>query len=268
VTTDDDELAHRLDGALRSGLAGGPVDAQALLAGSHRRATRVRQRRLAGVGAAVALVLAVPVGYEVMHPGASDTAPPAALLPSSPATTAGSTGRPTGPRPSPVAIPGSLSLTAAELPAGLKPELDLKGANVATVPGQQCQSLAAAGLRPVAGRQWTWTDGSGRTTALTVSLIVTRWAPGTGTTAFDDLAADTGYCRWSDPQALRPFAPSGVDDAWAATSSFSTLRYGRAAIRIGDLIAAVEVQHPGGVKVAAELAEQLVTDVSRRSAAR
>jgi hypothetical protein len=264
VQDDDEVLGARLYSALRPGPADQPVDVQALLEGSHRRVRQVRHRRMAAVVAAGALVLAVPVGYEVTHPGASNIPQPAALIPSG--TASGPVG---GARSSPVrsppgrTIPDSLAVTAAQLPPGLVPELDLTSVNLPTVAGQQCQSQDAVSARPLAGRQWTWTDGTGRTTALTVSLTVTRWPAGAGRQAFADLVEDRGFCRWTDPQTIRPF-PMAADDSWASTSTVATLRYARSVVRDGDVIAGVEVQDSAGTRAAAALADGLATDVSQR----
>jgi hypothetical protein len=243
----NDPLESRLSEALRSGLADTPVDAAALVVGAQRRVRRVRQRRAAGIAAAVALVLAVPVGYEVVHPSSSKYGTPAALLPAR--------------SPSPVAtLPDSLAFPAAQLPAGLTLDLSLVSDRVPVVAGQQCGT--GAGPRPRTGRQWSWSHGGADAAAMSVNLTVTRWADASA--AFAALVADTGVCRWVDRPAPASFTARGASSSWAATSDFSTLHYGRAVVRVGDLVAGVEVQSPAGSAQARATAENLVSSIVPR----
>lgn len=240
-------LEARLSDALRSGLTDAPVDTPALVAGTQRRVRRVRQRRTAALAAAVALVLAVPVGYELVHPSTSDYGTPAALLP------AGS--------PSPVAtLPDSLAFPAAALPAGLTLDLSLVSDRLPVVSGQQCGG--GTGRRPTTGRQWNWSQGGTDAAAVSVNLTVTRWADASA--AFTDLVADTGVCRWVSPPVARSFSARGAASSWAGTSDVATLHYGRAVVRVGDLVAGVEVQSPAGSAVARTTAEELASSLVPR----
>lgn len=243
-----DPLEKRLSEALQSGLSDSPVDTPGLLDGTHRRVRRVRQRRVAGIAAAVALVLAVPVGYEVAHPESSEYGTPAAMLPSQSS-------------PSPIAtLPDSLAFSASELPPGVRLDLSLVSDRVPAVSGQQCS--AGAGLRPKTGHQWSWSNGGSDATAVTVNLIVTRWSDASA--AFTELATDTGLCRWVDPPTRHAFSAAGAASSWAGTSDFSSLHYGRAVVRVGNLLAGVEVQSPAGTEAALNTAERLVTSLTPR----
>jgi hypothetical protein len=242
-----DPLEARLSEALRSGLADSPVDAPSLLDGAHRRVRRVRQRRMAAGAAAVALVLAVPVGYEIVHPETTKYGTQAAMIP--------------GRSPSPLAtLPDSLAFRSAELPAGVRRDLSLVSERVPVVSGQQCAD--SPGPRPVTGRQWNWSSGDTNAASVAVNLTVTRWAD--ASSAFTELVADTGLCRWTDAPTSHAFTARGAAASWAGTSEFSTLHYGRAVVRVGNLLAGVEVQSPAGTQAALTTAEQLAEALTPR----
>jgi hypothetical protein len=292
----DEELAARLDSALQADLGSARVDVAALLDGSRRRARRVRSQRFAAITAVAALVVAVPVSYEVIRPERNRTVQPVEMLPSSSLTAMPWSNRPTpDPTRTPEAtaslpstpapndskltskprvtlktagsaiyrIPDSVAFTAAELPDGLTLTLDVAGAKQPTVAGQVCDPGNPKAVRPITGRQWSWVDSSGSMTSTTVNLIVTGWKTGTGTEAFRELVANTGYCQWLDPQTVVDFSTPASDQTWSGTSTSSAnaaLKYGRVVVRIGDLIAGVEVQDASGTDVAVKLAEQLAVD--------
>jgi hypothetical protein len=275
----DEMLGARLDSALRAGLGDHRVDVESLVHGSRRRARRVRSQRIAAVVAVSALVVAVPVGYEVVNPGPGATAPPAVLLPSSsrPAVTQG--GRPTarpdpGAVPSPVppsvedrtstqsegsrtAIPDAFAFTAAELPAGLVLNSGSRKASAALVEGLPCADPQNQ-LKPVASGRWVW-SGAPASVELSVSLTVTRWAPGTATTAFADTVRAAQSCSDGDSSGVPSSLPGGSDgQVWASTSKAEGRYYSRALVQIGNKIVGVQVQHPKSVAAATELANQLV----------
>jgi hypothetical protein len=289
----DDELAARLDSALRTGLGSTSVDVVALLDGSRRRARRVRSQRLAAVVAAAVLVVAVPLSYEVIRPDPNGVVQPAALMPSSSLTQLPDSGLPAAAptqTPSPIAvrpttpvpistsvttksrpptkatlsagyrIPDSVAFSAAELPDGSKLNLDLDtGTKTPTSMGQVCDPGNPKGARPITSRQWGWAVGDAMT-ATTVNLVVTGWKSGTGKLAFDQLVTDTGFCQWDDPQTEVDFSTTLSDQSWSGTSVSSvnsSLKYGRAVVRLGDVIAAVEVQDASGTDVALKLADRL-----------
>jgi hypothetical protein len=289
----DEELAARLDSALRTDLGLTSVDVGALLEGSRRRARRVRSQRIAAIAAAAALVVAVPVSYELIRPE-GQVVQPAAMLPSGSLTEMPWSAQPTPTRPvTPVSIPSaqpstpvpieskvtskprasmkatdsavypipdSVAFTAAELPDGLTLNFDAASPKQPTVIGQICDPGNPDGARPITGRQWSWVDGSGKMTSTSVSLIVTGWKGGTGKVAFEQLVADTGYCRWLDPQTAVAFSTTASDQSWSGTSvssANSSLKYGRAVVRLGDLIAGVQVQDASGTGAAVKLAQSL-----------
>jgi hypothetical protein len=266
----DEQLGALLESTLRTHLGTDQVDARALIRGSRRRAKRVRSQRIAALTTAAVLVVAVPVGYEVISPDPHGVAQPAAMLPSNQAALTPGGAHPTQRSTSPQspsgsagadparAIPDSLAFGAAELPSGLTLYwASGPSAGSPTVNGQDCQAADASSSRPITGRQWLWSTNSGKLTDLGVTLTVTSWAPGSGSRALADLIHNTGACRWSDPQQVRAFTASDSDQSWASTSSRGQLHYARSVIRVGDVIAGIEVQHPDGTKAAAVLADHL-----------
>ena len=286
VDDDSDEmLGARLDSALRSGLALAEVDVESLVVGSRRRARRVRSRRIAGAVTTTALVVGVPVGYEVVHPGAAGTAPPAALLPSHPGVT--DLIRPTA-RPNPViapsavppteadtsltysskgqaaptAIPELFAFTAAELPPGLTLQRRSAADGGLLVDGQICSGPERP--RPAVGRQWIWSTDPGQADDLSVSLTVTAWAAGQAATAFATVVEPTGNCTWKDPQTPRVLPEMAAERSWASTSDVKGEHYARAVVQVGDGIVGVQVRHPKTVAAATEIADRLAkVQVSR-----
>jgi hypothetical protein len=233
VADDSDEmLGARLDSALRAGTDLDQVDVTALLQGSRRRAGRLRSQRIAGGIAAAILVVGIPVGYEMVNPGAGG-APPAALLPSSsrpavtgtadptvhpnPATigsaaptasesvstrppggstapTGSPTGGPTpsGPTGGPTAIPDAFAFTAAELPTGLVLKSETPNPGPALVEGQTCTTGATA-------------------RAITPTLA-RRWVWSSGQSTDGDLSVSLTVTRWA-----KGMAPTMFQAAFKAT---------------------------------------------------
>jgi len=287
VDNSDELLGARLDEALHTGLDTDQVDVTTLLHGSRRRARRIRTQRFATVTAAAALVLAAPVGYEVVNSQPGDVAPPAVMLPSSSGSAIARNVRPTPtatptaasqdpatpptPRSASTAIPDSFAFTAAELPPGFVPVPAAGNAAPAMVGGQTCGSAPlknAQATRPVAARQWTWATKTATQTptrtattapaARTVHLTVTEWAPGAAEVALQDAIGQTGFCRWNESQkemALTGTVSGGQH--WAATSTEAGQFHGRALIQIEDEIVGIEVTDPAGLAAAGRLADEL-----------
>ncbi|HST83295.1 MAG TPA: hypothetical protein VLL08_16280 [Kineosporiaceae bacterium] len=271
----DEMLGERLDSALRAGLGHHRVDVESLLHGSQRRAKRVRTQRIAAVVAAAALVVAVPVGYEVVNPGPGAVAPPAVLIPSSSRPAATHDGRPTA-RPDPAAVPSAVppsaedgqspipdafAFTAAELPPGLEVNSGSQQVNLPLVEGLPCAGPQNRPT-PAAGRRWLWSAAPGTADELSVSLTVTGWATGKASAAFADTVKAARSCPDGDsidlssPAVVVPGGPEG--QVWAATSEAGGRHYSRALVQIGDKIVGVQVQHPKSVAAATELANKLV----------
>jgi hypothetical protein len=297
VDDSDETLGARLDSALRSGLDLGQVDVATLVEGSRHRARQVRTRRIAAAVASAALVLAVPVGYEVVNPGGQTSSQPAAMLPSgsrSPADRAlaptarpkptavpsvvpppgassalipGSTGStsPSGPSGSPTrAVPTSIpdsfaSFTAAQLPAGVSLERTAPLTVGVLVAGQECRSQSSG--RSSAVRPVSgrqWVWAAGTGAEnRSVSLTITGWAGDDSAIAFRQAITDTGDCRWAGPQKVRELTVRLGEESWAATSSAGKQHYARTLVRIGNGIVGVQVQDPDGVGPAAALADRL-----------
>lgn len=298
--TDDDLLAARLGAALEHGLDE-PVEVTGLLAGARTGARRIRRRRRAGVAVlAVLAAAAVPSGLDALGPheqaaqvASAPTTPEPEVL-ATPSTPTNATTPPT-PEPSVVAkppvrsgddpaagtatpwstdvaydIPDSVAFAADELPASLELHLDLgQYSRLPTVMGQSCQDPSIGGAEPVAGRAWSWSQGASDSLhEVTVDLVVTGWREGTGPEAFTAMVEDTGSCRWMEPQHAQPPGEltAAGDDAWVAEASSNGLAWGRAAVRQGDVLVGVTVQHPDGPAAAAELSRKLAVVAAGRLA--
>lgn len=313
---DDDGTVATLEAALRSGLGSGPVDVQALAAGTRRGVRRALARRRATIGAAALVVAAVPLGYAtvldrtatttaqvasasvppVLEPTTSPTPPattepaatptpdptsPPAVLTTPVPTSTGVVAPPPAPTPSSSAvqtplpadpnvtaypIPDAVALTPADLPAGQKLGFDSKQYRYQPTAMQQSCQEDRPGARPVAGRQWGWYDERRLSETTAVDHVVTGWAPGTGRARFADLVRDRGLCRWLTPVTRVDSSGLPGTEAWAATTVSNRLTFGIAAVRIGDVVVAVTVMHPDGVRPAVTLAKDLVTVAAQRLA--
>ena len=273
----DEQLSTWLGSALRADLGSAPVDVEALVTGSRRRAQRLRSQRIAVVAVAAVLLIGVPAGLEVFRPStgpgptavmlpsgsapiARPSSPPAdrsvttpSQVPTMPPPTAGS------PTPGAGELSATFAFTPAELPSGvvLDPAI-ARSAGLPIVAGRRCSDLTAistADTGPLAGRQWSWSTG--QATELSVNLIVTRWAPGAATTALTELVRGDGSCGWSQPQTAHQFTAAHSDQSWSSDSGSGARSYGRAVVRVGDWIAGVEVRDPAGSAAALALARNL-----------
>jgi hypothetical protein len=276
----DDVLAHRLDDALREGLGADQVDVGSLLVGVRRRARIVRTRRAVAAAAVLAAVLAVPVGYEVLHPTRGVSAPPAAMIPGtsgSPARTlyarrpatafplpsaggpASADGRvPTVSRDREV-IPDRLAFSASHFPSDLtlRSSTEELGADIVgdlacdRKPASSPKSLPSA---PLGARHWRWTSAGGAE----VDLIVSRWS-GTDATPAVSYVVKAG-CLWRrlasrELSSEQVFVPN--EATWVSMPIADDNGYSQAMIRSGPLVAGVRVRHPDGVKAAESLAVRL-----------
>lgn len=253
----DEQLGALLDSALATHLGSDRIDVAALAAGSRRRARRIRSRRNALIGAGAALLVAIPVGYQVISPephgpAGSTGSDSAALLPSGAAE----------------GLPNSMALPAAELPKGLvlRSQRPLP-AGSAAADGVTCPAQGPT-TGPRSGRQWRWGTQTGAAEALSVTVTLTRWRGRTeGAEAFGALTHGSGQdgCRWDDPQVLRHGVTiAGAQESWAETSGRGTPARARTLIRVGELIAAVDVHSPAGVEASAALADRLATAEAKR----
>lgn len=204
----DEQLGVLLDSALRGGLRDGQVDVGALTQGSRQRARQIRHRRVAAVSGIAALVVAVPVGYQVIsdHPNGSTHADTAALIPSGAAR-----------------LPAAF--TAAELPAGMTLASTSKTVD-GPVPGLSCDWPRA----PKAGQRWVWKGSNGAT----VTLTVTRWA--SAAPVLNDVVKGAA-CQWSEPPVNEARGTIDGSDYWAAGVGTSL----RALLRSGNSIAGIQV---------------------------
>jgi len=261
----DEELGVRLDIALKAGLESTRVDIDELLSGSHRRAHRLRSQRIAGAALAAVLIIGLPAGFEIIHPTAGASGPPAML---SSAGSAGSGARPTRTQalrtvaelaqfaPSAMALPSGLTLTTTTAvgPAG--------GRSI--VAGQECPSTGS-GARP-SRRQWIWETSGGASTDLRVTLTVADWPAAAASPAVSRLSGAAGGCRWLEPQTVQPFTLATAQQAWSSSSGQGDRFYGRTVIRVGDLTAGIEVRDPAGRVAALTLAQRLAATEAERLA--
>ncbi|MFN8074237.1 MAG: hypothetical protein U0Q15_02315 [Kineosporiaceae bacterium] len=127
-----------------------------------------------------------------------------------------------------------------------------------TVPGQACDGGDLP--RPVAGRQWTWYDPK---TQFSVAEVVTGWKAGTGPDRFAEIAADTGDCHWLD----KPRVLTATDDRWMGLEQRGKLSFARGAVRVGDVIVGIEVQHHDGLDAAEALLRRLLEQARERAVA-
>jgi hypothetical protein len=248
----DDELATRLDLALHERLDGdGSVNVAALAAGGRRRARRIRSQRLGAAAGVLAVVIAVPVGWQLATAPRPNSTQSAALLPEQHKRAAD-------------AVPDVAGFTASELPPGST----LTGAGAGASSGSVDPELVAgldcvgptgtAAARPGATdnaqqRQWRWSG------ATDVSLTVTRWAStDAAADALTTLANGTGTCTWNDPVEVQSYAVSGSDQTWAGSTTLDGRAQVHVIVRVAETVAGLQVTG-SDVESATELADSLAT---------
>ncbi len=299
----DADLERRLHRALRDGLGGGQVAVEAVAAGTRERTHQLRARRrtIAVAGAAV-LVSAVPIAVSfgsrpdvnrqpdvsavagpapstppvasASHPGdgipaASRTSVPPTQVqrtPTSPSWTAppGDIG---DPKQVAYRIPGAMAFSTSDFSRTMT--LLYNGGNYRLLPtmmGQACGSTRSSDRFPVAARNWSWAEeDSDRLDQISVDFVVTGWATGTGPAHWRDLVNDRGTCRFPFSVTERSSQGMPGDDAWVASTLSNGLNNGFAAIRLGDLIVAVQVIDPAGLDAAVTEARRLALTAARNA---
>lgn len=245
----DDELAARLDVALQERLGESSVDVKALAAGSRRRARRVRSQRVGALTGALALLIAVPVGWQLATAERPTDMQGAVLLPKQEHRAADE-------------VPESVGFTESELPPGSTLTGAGAGASSGSVDPELVDGLNCAGptgaAKPGATdnaqqREWRWSGDA------EVSLTVTRWgSTDAAADALTTLSNGTGGCSWKEPVEPAAQEISGSDQTWASTSTSDGHSVARVLVRVDELVAGVQVadQDP---ETAAELAGSLAT---------
>ncbi|MBT0771341.1 hypothetical protein KIH74_20555 [Kineosporia sp. J2-2] len=232
----DDELAARLDVALHERLDDTTVDVAALAAGGRRRARHVRTQRLGAAVGALAVLIAVPVGWQLASADRPTDVQSAALLPRQQEQAA-------------EGVPESVGFTAGELPAGSTLSGAAAGASSgsvdpALVAGLNCASSGPSGTAAAQPgstdnaqqREWRWSGSSD------VALTVTRWAStDAAADALTTLAGDTGNCTWNDPVDILRTEVEGSQQTWAAASTTDGRSVVRVVVRVDELVAGVQV---------------------------
>lgn len=267
------EVEALLERALHDRLADGSVDLPRLTAGTRRGIRRARTRRYVTVAACTAsvgvAVAAAPTGLAHLQRPAPNVVvtTPAASATAAPVPTPSPTLGPDDPDWVAYPIPDAVGFTRADL---RRPMIDSYMSGQyrlqPTVDGQSCQDPAITGPEPIAGRQWGWADEESNRPQRTVIMIVTGWERGTGAARFTDLVEDTGACRWLLLQHPASTAGLDGDDVWAASDEGGRHGlHGRAAVRLGDVIVAVEVTDPDlSETAAAKEARRLVMIAAER----
>ena len=215
-------------------------------------------------------------------PAGSPTTSPADPAPSEPGT--GSDSDPVPPDPQASVVPiGSLSddpvpnhvaylvpdavtlVADSDFPRPMLQLLDLGDYRwTPTVSGQGCGGSHSP--MPVAARQWGFAEeNSNRLDQLSVNVVVSGWRPGTTAARFADIRQNDGVCRFSGRTTTVSTAGLPGDEAWAATLVENGYPSGRAAIRVGDVIVSVEVDHPDGKAAAVSLAKTLAGLLAERA---
>ncbi|GLY14013.1 hypothetical protein LWF15_03060 [Kineosporia rhizophila] len=245
----DAELAARLDVALHERLSESSVDVAALAAGSRRRSRRVRSQRLGAAVGALAVLVAVPVGWQLATAEQSTDSVSAVLLPKHEQRAAAE-------------VPESLGFSASELPPGVSLTGAAAGASSGSVDPELVDGLSCAGPTGTAQpgvtdnaqqREWRW---SGDTE---VSLTVTRW-PSTDAAAdaLTGLTTGIGGCSWNQPVEVLPHEVTGSEQTWAGSSTADGRAVVRMLVRVNELVAGVQVAG-SDEETAAELADSLAT---------
>lgn len=296
-------LTDLLQDALRDRLGTSPVDVTALLGRTRRRARQARVRRrvtlaaacTASVGTAAVIAPGAVARLQAVNGTASVASAPEptpggrrspVTLTTTPSPTSSASPSPT-PVPTPVPTPGPtadpeqrrvyaegvaypIPDTVAFRQSDFPRPLTVFGFDSGqyrlqpTVPGQSCQDPSLHGVDPVAGRQWSWSEKSSSAWPLTVDLVVTGWAAGTGPARFQDVLHDRGKCRWLVPQRAAFLDTPTGDDSWAGSQVSNGLTAGHALVRIGDVLVGVEVYDPAGRAAALTLAERLARTAAGR----
>jgi len=248
----DDELASRLDVALHDRLDDTSVDVGALAAGGRRRARRLRSQRLGAAAAALAVLIAVPAGWQLATAQRPTDMQGAVLLPKQEDRAADE-------------VPDSVAFSLSELP----PDSTLTGAAAGASSGSVDPKLVAglncvgasgsAATDPDAAdnaqqREWRWSSSTND-----ISLIVTRWADtGAATSALTALATDTSTCTWNDPVEVIAYDVLGADQTWVGSTTSNGESVVRMIVRVNELIAGVQVSGTDE-EALTELADSLAT---------
>ena len=253
-------LAGRLEGALHRRLDQTPVDVAGLLAGSHRRARRVRTTRAAVAGAAVVLAIAVPVGHELLLAGPGTTVTPAAMMPSTSHTDRGDRtafqDRTSRSARTAREIPGSVSFTPSELPSGAVPT-DAGFVVAPSTPDDEMEWFVMRGVKcaiepghgSVTMRRWTWElPGKGNYVRLTVNRGSERGA----TRALD--MAGRGECQGQSGDTTAGPVTFGDQATLFVDASGGD---SQVLFRVGGEVACVDVSGPDAKSLALQLAGPL-----------
>ncbi len=248
----DDELATRLDLALHERLDNDlSVNVAALAAGGRRRARRIRSQRLGAAAGVLAVLIAVPVGWQLATASRPNSTQSAALLPEQKARAADE-------------VPDSVGFAASELPPGSTLTGAGAGASSGSVDPELVAGLDCVGPTGTAAaapgatdnaqqRQWRWSG------ATDVSLTVTRWAStDAAADALTTLADNTGTCTWTDPVETQSDTIAGSNQTWAGNSTVDGRSQVHVIVRVDEMVAGLQVTG-SDAESATELADSLAT---------
>lgn len=201
-------------------------------------------------GAPTATTSVQPTPTEVTSPTQPPDSPSATVQPTSPKPSeAAASATPPAPAQTTVtpklanstmpvayAIPDSLQFTGDELPAGYKLLLDMGDYPLQpTADGLYCDAYAhpVDAAQPIAGRQWSWSTGTG---FQSIGLVVSGWDD--GALALQELVDGTGQCTFLEAYTTITTTPTSFV---ATTTSGGTLPQAIAIARLNNVLVAVTV---------------------------
>lgn len=219
---------------------GAPADSTTLLADTATKLLDIAEKRARNAGADTATYVAAP------RPQPSTTTP-------------------TSPTPEPALfpIPSGAKLRLADFPWKRMTRLPDLGymAKPTTADGLMCNEVDRPdAARPLGGEYWSWVQGSGKLSEVSVSEVITGWDD--AARALDELRADKGQCVFLDPYKE---LSSGADRWVVSTQGEIDLVI--AIQRVNHVLVAVTVYAPKGQRAAAYVqpAEKLLAAAVKRA---
>ncbi len=146
--------------------------------------------------------------------------------------------------------PGSIPAPLVEpedLPVPMELEFSMTTAKIPSLPGQVCNENRP-GLAPFDGQTESWAEEGDSPDQQSVSVSVTRWAPGESALAFDEVQQDTGRCRFQDEGEVVTWHPSHGQEGLQRSREYQGLDFSASLLRTGDLLVGVELVGPDGTE--------------------
>jgi hypothetical protein len=130
-------------------------------------------------------------------------------------------------------------------------EFSMTTAKIPSLPGQVCNE-GRPGLAPVDGQTESWAEEGDSRDQQSVSVSVTRWAPGESAPAFDEVEQDTGRCRFQDEGEVLAWRPTNGQEGLQRNREYEGLDFSASLLRTGDLLVGVELVGPDGTEALQE----------------